>query len=262
MDLNLAGKTAVVTGASKGIGLAIVQALIAEGVKVVGAARTVTPELADSGAIGARADLATAEGVQLVADRALAELGAIDLLVNNVGGASSSDLPVGDIVAIDDTVWQQAFDLTFLSAVRMTRALLPSLLQQRGVIVNVSSMAARVPSAGAVSYATAKAALTAFSRALAEEVGPQGVRVNTVSPGPVRTTLWDSSDSYAAKMAAAAGISQAELLASLPAESGITLGRLGAPAEVADLIVYLASPRAAFITGADYLIDGGAVKTT
>ncbi|MFJ9587957.1 oxidoreductase [Streptomyces acidicola] len=258
MDLQLAGKTAVVTGASRGIGLATVQALVAEGVKVVGAARTVTPELADSGASAVEADLATAEGAEYLANQALAELGQVDVLVNNVGG---HDPLVGGLRAIDDTAWQQVFDLVFFSTVRVTRALLPSLLEQRGAIVNVSSLAARVPSAGPIDYASAKAAVTAFGRALAEEVGPQGVRVNTVSPGPVRTSQMEGPDSSAAKMAAAAGMDLAELLASIPARRGVTLGRLGEPSEVAALIAYLASPTAAFITGADIRIDGGAVKT-
>lgn len=260
MDLQLAGKTAVVTGASRGIGLATVQALVAEGVTVVGAARTVSPELAESGASAVRVDLATAEGAQHLTGQALRELGEVDLLVNNVGGHGDDPFAV-DVLAIDDAAWQQVFDLTLFSTVRVTRALLPSLLRQRGAIVNVSSMAARVPSAAPVSYSSAKAAVTAFGRALAEQVGPQGVRVNTISPGPIRTSQLDGPDSDAAKFAAAAGIDHADLLASLPAKAGITLGRLGAPGEVAALITYLASPMAAFVTGTDVRIDGGTVKS-
>jgi NAD(P)-dependent dehydrogenase (short-subunit alcohol dehydrogenase family) len=118
-----------------------------------------------------------------------------------------------------------------------------------------------MPHAGPMPYTTAKAALTAFGKALAEEVGPQGVRVNTISPGPVRTSMWEAPDGYGAQLARAAGVPHAEFLAGLPTGLGLTTGRFVEPAEVAALVGYLASPLSGSIAGADCLIDGGAIKT-
>ncbi|GLW05277.1 3-oxoacyl-ACP reductase [Microtetraspora sp. NBRC 13810] len=259
MDLQLTGKTAVVTGASRGIGLATVTTLVGEGMRVVAAARTITPELRESGAFTVAVDLTGADGPRRLIDAALAELGDIDLLVNNVGGGDGSG--VGGILDFDDRLWHEIFDLNFFATVGVTRAAVPSLVRRRGAVVNVSSNGARVPHAGPAPYTTAKAALTAFGKALTEELGPQGVRVNTVSPGPVRTALWQSPDGYGAGLATAMGLPLEDLLAGLPSATGMVTGRLVEPAEVATLIAYLGSPLAASVTGADHLIDGGSVKT-
>ncbi|MFB4320185.1 SDR family oxidoreductase [Actinomadura sp. 21ATH] len=259
MDLLLNGKTAVVTGASRGIGLATVEALVAEGVRVVAAARTATPELEKTGATVVPADLSAPDAPGRLIETALAELGELDLLVNNVGGGDGGG--VGGFLSFDDRVWEETYGLNLFAAVRATRAAMPSLLRRRGAVVNVSSNGARVPHAGPVPYTTAKAALTAFGKALAEEFGPQGVRVNTVSPGPVRTAMWESPDGYGAELAASMGLEREQLVAALPAAMGVTTGRLVEPAEVAALIAYLGSPLAASTTGTDHLIDGGAVKT-
>ncbi|MFI0357130.1 oxidoreductase [Actinomadura sp. 9N407] len=259
MDMQLNGKTAVVTGASKGIGLATVAALAGEGMRVVAAARTATPELKETGAIIVPMDLSTADGPGRLIEAALDELGDIDLLVNNVGGGDGGG--VGGFLAFDDQQWQGTFELNLFAAVRATRAALPSLLRRRGSIVNISSNGARIPHAGPVVYTTAKAALTAFGKALAEEFGPQGVRVNTVSPGPVRTAMWEDPSGYGAELAKAMGMERHELVAALPGATGMVTGRLVEPAEVAALITHLASPHAASITGADHIIDGGAIKT-
>jgi len=145
--------------------------------------------------------------------------------------------------------------------VRTTRAALPSLIRQSGAIVNVSSNGARMPSSGPAPYTTAKAALTALSKALAEEFGPQGVRVNTVSPGPVRTALWTDPNKYGGQLARTLGVPHEDLLAALPQQTGMLTGRLIEPSEVAALVLQLCSPLTASIIGADYLIDGGIVKT-
>jgi NAD(P)-dependent dehydrogenase (short-subunit alcohol dehydrogenase family) len=187
MDTQLAGKTALVTGASRGIGLAIVTTLLEEGMRVVAGSRTVPPELAASGAIAVQVDLGTAQGPVQLVERALTELTEIDLLVNNVGGGDSDGGQTGGFATFDDQQWHQMFELNFFSAVRATRAALPSLLRRKGSIVNISSNAARMPHAGPMPYTTAKAALTAFGKALTEEVSPLGVRVNTISPGPTDT---------------------------------------------------------------------------
>ena len=141
-----------------------------------------------------------------------------------------------------------------------TRAALPSLLRARGSIINISSNAARMPHAGPVPYTTSKAALTALGKALAEEFGPQGVRVNTISPGPVRTAMWEAADGYGAALASASGVAREQLVAGLPATMGLTTGRLIEPAEIASLAAYLASPHAASFSGADLVIDAGAIK--
>ncbi|MEU9745345.1 oxidoreductase [Streptomyces niveus] len=261
MDLQLAGRTALVTGASRGIGLAVVTALVGEGMRVVAAARNLTPALKATGAIAISADLSTADGPARLVERARAELTDIDVLVNNVGGGDSVDGATGGFLSFDDEQWQQMFDLNFLAAVRTTRAALPSLVERRGAVVTISSNGARTPHAGPVPYTTAKAALTAFGKALAEEFGPAGVRVNTVSPGAVRTDMWESPMGYGAALARSMGVEHEQLLAQLPAAMGMVTGRLVRPEEVAALVAYLASPLAGSTTGADHLIDGGAVKT-
>ncbi|MFJ2896673.1 SDR family oxidoreductase [Streptomyces sp. NPDC087218] len=259
MDMNLNGKTAVVTGAGRGIGLAVVRALTAEGVHVVAAARTVTPELAATGATPVVVDLSDPAGAGHVVARATAERGGIHILVNNVGGGDGG--LSGGFLDVTDAQWAEVVDLNFLAAVRVTRAALPALLATRGAIVNVSSIGARVPHGGPIPYTTAKAALTAFGKALSQEFGPQGVRVNTVSPGPVRTAMWESPTGYGAELAESMGIPHADLLAGLPAAMGMLIGRLVEPEEVATLVTYLASPLAAATTGTDHIIDGGSVKT-
>ncbi|MFE0358065.1 oxidoreductase [Streptomyces nigra] len=259
MKLNLTAKTAVVTGASRGIGLATVRTLTAEGVRVVGAARTITPDLKETGAHTVSADLSTAEGVTTLMDSALSELGGIDLLVNNVGAGDDVE-PVG-FLDTDDTQWSRVLDLNLLSAVRATRAALPSLIERRGSIVNVSSVNSRLPAAGPVAYSAAKAAVAALGKSLAEEYGPQGVRVNTVSPGVTRTSLWENPDGFGGKVAAGAGAEHAAFLQQMPEALDITTGRFTEAEEVAALIVFLLSDVAGNVTGADYVIDGGMVKT-
>ncbi|MEV0612344.1 SDR family oxidoreductase [Nonomuraea sp. NPDC050404] len=261
MDMRLTGKTAVVTGASRGIGLAIVRALTGEGMRVVAAARTLTPALKETGAIPLTADLSTAHGPAEVIEGALAELGEIDLLVNNVGGGDATADAAGGFLGMPDELWGQVYDLNLLSAVRATRAALPSLVRRRGSVINISSTGARTPHGGPIPYTTAKAALTAFGKALAEEFGPQGVRVNTVSPGATRTDMWEAADGFGSLVAAANGMELEPFLAALPAASGMTTGRLVEPEEVAALVAWLASPHAASVAGADYIVDGGAIKT-
>jgi NAD(P)-dependent dehydrogenase (short-subunit alcohol dehydrogenase family) len=259
-DLGISGKTALVTGASRGIGLAIAQTLAAEGVRVVGAARTITPELEKVASTAVSADLSTRDGATSIVDQALAGVGGIDFLVNNVGGGDPEGMTLGGVLDVDDEQWQRIFNLNLFSAVWTTRAALPSILERKGAIVNISSINARVPSGSPVGHAEAKAGLTQFGKRLSEEPAPRGVRVNTVSPGVVASPLWTDPDGFGAKVAAASGVGHGDLLAGLPGQVGIASGRLTEPEEVADLVAFLLSDRAANIHGADHVIDGGTLK--
>lgn len=259
MDLGLAGRTAVVTGAGRGVGLAVVRALAAEGVRVVGCARTITGELKDTGAVPVSADLATVEGTRHLADAARTVLGGIDLLVNNVGGSDRYN--TGGFLALDDADWQRTFDVNFYSAVRVTRAVLPDLVERRGRIVNISSTGAKILTPQTVDYGAAKAALNALGKALDEEFGPQGVRVNTISPGPVRTSFWQDPDGVGAQIAASLGTGLPELVQRVPSVLGLTTGRIAEPEEVAALVLFLLSDRAGGIAGTDVRVDNGMVKT-
>lgn len=263
MELHLQGKVAVVTGASKGIGLAVVEGLAREGAKVVAGSRTSTPELdalaAHHDITVVPVDLSTPEGPETLIRRAAEQHGRIDILVNNVGAAE----PRESFLKVTDEQWQSVFGLTFFSAVRASRAALPHLLRADGAaIVNISSINAQLPFPMVVDYSAAKAALTNLNKALSEEFAPQGVRVNAVSPGPVRTPFWTAPGGFADATAAAAGTTAQEALdVIVPQSMGISLGRITEAHEVADLTLFLASPVAGNITGAEIVIDGGQIKT-
>lgn len=261
MDLGLDGKVAVVTGASKGIGLAVVKALLAEGARVVAAARGTDGELAGLARDGAvhpvAVDLAEPSGAQRLIDAAVDAYGGLDVLVNNVGAVKPR---LGGFVSVTDEDWAWALAVNLMSAVRTTRAALPHLLARgAGCIVTVSSVNAFLPDPAIIDYTASKAALTNFSKALSKELGPKGIRVNTVSPGPVRTPLWVGEDGVAKSFGAAAGVS-AEDVAERVAGQAVT-GRFTEPEEVADLVVLLAGARAGNVTGADFVIDGGLITT-
>ncbi len=260
MDLELNGKVAVVTGASKGIGLAIATALAAEGAFVVAGARDATAELDELAASGrvrpVSVDLSTPQGPQALVDAA-ADLGRLDILVNNVGAVTPH--PDGFLTITDDQ-WWASLTLNLLAAVRTTRSALPLMLgQDGGSIVTTSSVNAFLPDPLVLDYGAAKAALTNFCKALSKEVGPRGIRVNTISPGPVATDLWLGSTGVAHTVAKATGSNPDDVAAS--AASAAATGRFTRPTEVADLVVFLASERAANITGANFTIDGGLITT-
>jgi NAD(P)-dependent dehydrogenase (short-subunit alcohol dehydrogenase family) len=182
----------------------------------------------------------------------------VDILVNNVGAVSPR---LTGFLDVTDEQWLASFTLNLLAAVRTTRAALPSMIAAgRGNIVTTSSVNAFLPDPAVIDYSAAKAALTNFSKALSKEVGPKGVRVNTVSPGPVATDLWLGSGGVAAEVARATG-SDAQAVAGAAAAQSVT-GRFTQPHEIADLVVLLAGDRAGNITGADFVIDGGLITTT
>ena len=255
-DLDLAGLRALVTGGTKGIGKAVVARLREGGAKVLASARA-QPALAQNDLFVA-ADLATAEGCAAVVDATMAQLGGIDIAVHVVGGSSA---PAGGFAALDDAEWQRALDQNLFPAVRLDRALLPKMLEHgSGVIVHITSIQRQLPlPESTLAYAAAKAALSNYSKGLSKEVGPKGIRVVRVSPGWVET---DAAVRMVERLAKTAGTDYAAaekgLMNSL---GGIPIGRPAKPREVADLVAFLASPRAKAITGAEYVIDGGTIPT-
>ncbi|WP_055589833.1 SDR family NAD(P)-dependent oxidoreductase [Streptacidiphilus griseoplanus] len=263
MDLQLKDKVAVVTGASKGIGLAIAEAFAREGAQVVAGSRSVTPELEalhqKYGVTAVPVDLSTADGPDTLVRQAMDKHARVDVLVNNLGAATSRQ----SFLDIDDAEWQRIFNMTLFSAVRTTRAALPHLLDTGGgAVVNISSINARLPFPFVVDYSAAKAGLASLTKALSEEFAPRGVRVNAIAPGPVRTPFWTAPGAFADATAAQAGTSAQEAMdVVLPQSMGISTGRVTEPHEVADLALFLASPLAGNITGAEFTIDGGQIKT-
>jgi NAD(P)-dependent dehydrogenase (short-subunit alcohol dehydrogenase family) len=254
--LQLNGCRALVTGASRGIGFAVTARLREAGATVLAAARTRPADFPPDLFVGA--DITTTEGCAAVADAALKQLGCIDIIVHVVGGSSA---PAGGFAALDDREWQRALDLNLFPSVRLDRALLPTMLQQgSGVIVHVTSIQRQLPLPEAtLAYAAAKSALANYSKGLSKEVSPKGIRVVRVSPGWVET---EAAVDLVKAIAKSTGTDQEGarrgLMASL---GGIPIGRPAKPSEVADLIAFLVSPRAASITGTEYVIDGGTVPT-
>jgi NAD(P)-dependent dehydrogenase (short-subunit alcohol dehydrogenase family) len=275
-ETGLNGARVLVTGGTRGIGAATVRHLAAAGAEVVAAARTLpdpgwpapdpappAPGPASADPVGAglvrfvAGDVATADGVAALAERALDLLGGIDILVSNAGGQTHR--PEG-VLHFTDEDWQRDLDTNLLSAVRLDRALLPAMIAQGsgGSIVHVGSNAARMPRPASLPYTAAKAALTAYSKGLAREAGPHGIRVNVVLPGLIRT---EALDTRMASVARQAGSTPESVLESTVAALGIPLGRAGTAADVAQLIAFLVSPAAAYLTGSQFTVDGGALPT-
>lgn len=256
-DLQLSGRRAVVTGGTMGLGAAVVQTLVEAGARVATSARNISAAPLD-GVKYIRSDLTTAEGVAHVAQTVLQAWGGVDIVINVLGGSGT---PGGGFAAICDEHWLAELNLNLMSAVRLDRALLPSMLAQgSGVIIHVSSIQRLMPMPeSTTAYASAKAALTTYSKSLSREVMPKGVRVLSVAPGWIET---EASVRLAERLAEQAGTDyeggQRMVMDSL---GGIPLGRPAKPEEVADLIAFLASPRAASISGSEHRIDGGSVKT-
>ena len=242
----LTGKRAIVTGGSRGIGAAVVQRLLDGGATVVATARSATDETPKA-ATFIPGDISTLAGVQAFASAALGELGGVDILINNAGAARTH---LGGISSIPDEEWLDALNLNYLSAVRLTNALLPALREAGAgsAIVNISSSAAFTPAPPLAHYGAAKAALNAYGKALASELAPTGIRITTVSPGNVLTP---GADAIRQDFADAAGISLADITA------GVPLGRPGDPRDIAEAVAYLASDRAQWVTGVTLHVDGG-----
>ncbi|WLH10642.1 SDR family oxidoreductase [Pseudomonas hefeiensis] len=256
LNLGLTGKRVLVTGGTKGIGKAVVELLLAEGAKVITSARQVDVEM--PGALLIAADLSTREGCDVLIAAIQQRLGGVDIMIHVLGGSSA---PGGGFAALDEEQWQRELSLNLLSAVRLDRALLPGMLERKeGVVIHVTSIQSRLPLPQATTaYAAAKAALSTYSKSLSKEVSPRGIRVVRVSPGWVET---EASVALAERLAQEAGTDyQGGKEIIMKALGGIPLGRPSTPCEVADLIGFLASPRAASITGSEFVIDGGTVPT-
>jgi NAD(P)-dependent dehydrogenase (short-subunit alcohol dehydrogenase family) len=259
MDLGLTDKVAVVTGANKGIGLAITDALVAEGAYVVAGSLSTENLDALDRVTAVPVDLMSADGPKLLVQQAIDEHARIDVLVNNVGAVR---IRVEGFLATSDEEFEWAMKMNFFTGLRATRAALGPMLEQgSGSIVNIASVNSFFqPDAATVDYGVAKAAVVNLSKSLSQEFGPKGIRVNCVSPGQVSTDLWLGDQGVAATFAEATGVDADTIRES--ATSAIATGRFTTPEEVATLVTILASDRIANVTGVNYVIDGGLIKTT
>ena len=256
-DLQLTGQRALVTGGTKGLGAALVQSLREVGAQVMTTARS-APERPLEGVTYVQADLTTAEGVSQLARAVNERWGGVDILINSVGGSTA---PAGGFAALDDAVWLSELNLNLLSAVRLDRALLPAMLARgSGVVLHVTSIQRVLPlPESTTAYAAAKGALSTYSKSLSKEVTPKGVRVLRVSPGWIET---EASVAFAERMGAEAGTDyEGGKRMVMDWLGGIPVGRPATPKEVADLITFLVSPRAASVAGSEHVIDGGTVPT-
>ena len=253
MDLGLAHLRVLVTGGSAGIGRAVAELLAAEGADVVIASRSPDDAAGRLGVAGVAADLSTAEGCHRAVDGAVAALGGLDALVNNVGTAR-----VGTFEDANDAVWQGAWDTNVMSCVRCIRAALPHLrASDRAAIVNVASTAGKRPSGGMPEYSVTKAAVLSVSRLVADAYAAEGIRCNAVAPGPTLSPAWLAPGGLADQQAARTGKTREEVLEAVG--RGRPLGRLAEPDEIAAVIAVLCSPRASYVTGAAWSVDGGTV---
>ena len=246
MELGLSGKVCVVTGSTGGIGLEVVRLLVAEGARVVTCGRSEAPGVGE--ALHVVTDLREPAAPEALVEEAVAALGSLDVLVNNVGHAVQArfeDVP--------DEEWDSMWQLNVMSYVRAIRGALPHLRASRGAIVNVSSTAGKRPSTGMPHYSVTKAAVLSLSRLVADLYAGDGIRCNAVTPGPTATEAWLGEGGLADQQ----GGDRDEVLAKVGA--GRPLGRLAEPEEIAAVIAFLASRRASYVTGAAWSADGGTV---
>jgi NAD(P)-dependent dehydrogenase (short-subunit alcohol dehydrogenase family) len=255
-DFTLEGKTALVTGGTKGIGKAIADRLARAGAKTVVTART-QPSDGDEKHHFIAADMTSAEGTEAVVKEITERFGVVDILIDNVGGLTA---PGGGFSTLTDAHWEHELSLNLMSTVRLDRELLPLMIEKKsGVIIHISSVAGKIPLWELnMAYAVSKAALNSYSKALANEVANKGVRVLTVSPGGTAT---EPMIRFMEQFAGSSGATANEVYKSLTDRlGGLPMGRMAEPEEVASLVGFLVSPAAAYLTSANYMIDGGATS--
>jgi len=256
-EKELQGKIALVTGGTKGIGKAIADELAHLGATVIVSARSLQDGNLEYEFIAA--DLSQSEDIKQLANKIIQQYGTLDILINNVGGTSA---PAGGFSVLSDEDWEKDLQLNLLAAIKLDKALVPSMIERStGVVIHISSLNGKLPLyASNFSYGVTKAALNNYSKALADEVASKGVRVITVSPGMVKTTAMETFlNSYGASIG-----KNMEETAQLVMDSlgGVPMNRLAQPQEIANLIGFLVSSKASYITGTNYVIDGGTIPTT
>ena len=253
----LTGKTALVTGGTKGTGRAIAERLHRAGATVIVTARQ-RPENSNGNFYFISADLSISEGTETVIREVSEKFGTLDILVNNLGG---SETPGGGFVVLTDQDWEKTFQTNLFAPVRLDRGFLPGMIQkQSGVIIHIASIQGRLPLYDStLPYAAAKAGLINYSKSLSNEVSPKGVRVLIVSPGWIMT---EAANRMMKRIAESSDTTLEQATQSvIDALGGIPFGRAARPEEVAELVGFLVSPRAAYLTGTEYVIDGGTIPT-
>ncbi|WP_454698366.1 SDR family NAD(P)-dependent oxidoreductase [Arthrobacter humicola] len=257
MNQIFSGKTVLITGASQGIGLAAAEHFLKEGANVVGVSRQ-SSELAGASSasryLHIAADLALPESPRIVVQRAVQHFRQIDVLVNNAGAVAVRD----GFLDVTDAMWQSTMELNFMSYVRMCREVLPHMVEARsGSIIHLGSEAGRTPLVDAPDYSVSKAAILTLSKMLSREFGPKGIRSNVVAPAHVYTPMWDRPGGFLDSQALKFEVPREDAVQAFVDQSGLPVGRLGTADDVAPVILFLASPAASFITGAEYTVNGG-----
>jgi NAD(P)-dependent dehydrogenase (short-subunit alcohol dehydrogenase family) len=251
------GQRVLVTGGTKGLGAAMVHRFLLSGAKVATTARSPSDDN-PAAVMFVQADVSTASGAQKIVDRIHTEWGGVDILVNNVGAA---DAPEGGFESLSDETWQNILNVNLMSAIRLDRAFIPGMIERGGgIVIHIGTLYLSLPqSDSTLAYSSAKAALRAYSKGLSKAVGPRGVRVNMVSPGFIETK---GAYDWIVHIAKKEGLSDdAARQRIMDRYGGIPVGRTGQPAEIAELVAFLASARGAFACGVNYLLDGGALPS-
>jgi len=248
----LSGKIALVTGGTKGIGKAIADKLAASGATVVVTARKLPEEEMEHHFIAA--DLTKSEAIAELTEKMIHQYGTPDILINNVGGTAS---PAGGFQMLSDEDWNKDIVLNLLASIRLDKAIVPRMIEKNsGAVVHISSLNGKIPLYQSnFSYGVMKSALNAYSKTLANEVAKHGIRVNTVSPGMVRTTAMETFlEGYAQSISKTVTEAAQQIMDGL---GGVPMNRLAEPEEIANMVVFLVSDGAGYITGTNMLVDGG-----